>query len=249
MFSGLLCLIRNHCFLDNKISKMSIVDWKENEIYLSYKDCLLRKNDVDVLRGPHWLTDLIIGLYLEYIEEQYELKKPRLLFISPELTQLMKLSSYQDYMFFFEPLKGNQKDYIFFPLNNNSKKDESGGSHWSLLVFSKNEMACYHFDSCQGFNKSIAHEFAGKLMRFFYQGPRGTFLEVQYPQQDNSYDCGLYVLCGIDIITEALQKGKKIPECRYDTLKELVLNKRKSLLELIDKLVEESKKPVDLCDE
>ncbi|KAK9302695.1 hypothetical protein QLX08_005416 [Tetragonisca angustula] len=182
-----------------------------NETVLSYYDCLLRASDVALLQGPHWLNDVIIGFYFEYLNETLNKNgKKEIYFISPELTQLLKMTDSSQYNIFLDPLNVSECKCIFFPLNNCDRKDAAGGSHWSLLIFCKQDKTCYHFDSSKGYNDC--------------------------PQQDNGYDCGVYVLSLADVITKHVLKTGRIDGCNYNQIKKLVHAKRTELLNLINDL-------------
>lgn len=142
-----------------------------NDTVLSYYDCLLRSDDVDLLRGPYWLNDAIIGFYFEFLERHYDASNPKkLLFVSPELTQLLKLTEPSDYSILLDPLNATQNAFVFFPLNNCDKRDAAGGSHWSLMVFSRDERTSFHFDSSKGFNRAIAREFSKNIANYLLDG-------------------------------------------------------------------------------
>lgn len=109
-----------------------------NITVLSYNESLLRKSDVDLLKGPHWLNDTIISFYFEYLEIECFKGDKKLIFVSPEVTQCIKISPLRELKIFLDPLvneKVNPK-FIFFALNDNEQTEYSGGSHWSLLAYS-----------------------------------------------------------------------------------------------------------------
>ncbi len=60
-------------------------------IVLSFYDSIIRQSDVDILEGPHWLTDNLIGFYFEYLSNVAYKDETRLLFIGPEVTQCLKV--------------------------------------------------------------------------------------------------------------------------------------------------------------
>lgn len=210
-----------------------------NEIVLSYYDCLLRASDVELLQGSHWLNDVIIGFYFEYLDETFNKNGKRdFYFISPELTQLLKMTDPDQYIIFLDPFSISECKCILFPLNNCDRKDAAGGTHWSLLIFYKGDKTCYHFDSAKGYNGSIASKFAENVMSCVLDKnePNKKFVEVNSPQQNNGYDCGVYVLCLADVITNHILKHERIDGCNYDQIKELVRTKRTELLNLINDL-------------
>ncbi|XP_031844910.1 sentrin-specific protease 8 [Nomia melanderi] len=179
-----------------------------DEIVLCYYDCVLRRSDVALLQGTQ----------------------------CPELTQLLKLTEPSQYNIFLDSLNALECKCVFFPLNNCESRESAGGSHWSLLLYCKEEKTCYHFDSCKGCN--YAAKFARNVLNYMLGNdePNKKFLEPNCPQQDNGYDCGLYVLCLTDIITEYVLKTGRVSGCDYSQTKSFVSKKRAQLLHLIDEL-------------
>ncbi|XP_022207488.2 sentrin-specific protease 8 isoform X2 [Nilaparvata lugens] len=205
-----------------------------DEIVLNYHDSILRKSDVRILEGPYWLNDTVIAFYLEYLEKE-KYGETDLLLISPSVTQCLKASHEKQIPDFLDPLHAKNKSFVFMPFNDCMGFVSPGGTHWSLLVFSKSERKFYHFDSSScSVSGMQAHELARKLESYFGL----TNAQIKYMeslQQDNSYDCGIYVLCNIENIAfhilktgtiESVQKLKKVN----------VSSKRHELLELINQL-------------
>ncbi|XP_048510686.1 sentrin-specific protease 8 [Athalia rosae] len=210
----------------------------ENKIALSYHDSLLRESDVQLLRGPHWINDNIIGFYFEYLDKKTKDSKhsKNLLFASPELTQLLKLTQSSDWEALLDPINAKSSSFIFFPLNNCDSRESGGGTHWSLLVYSQVENKCFHFDSCQGLNAAAAKNFTQKTLDYFCTKGSDSYHEINCPQQDNGYDCGLYVLCFTDSIVEHTMQQSKMNNCQFRNVGVLVNDKRKNLLEMISYL-------------
>ncbi|XP_003490142.1 sentrin-specific protease 8 [Bombus impatiens] len=210
-----------------------------NKVVLSYYDYLLRISDVTLLQGSYWLNDVIIGFYFEYLDETLNKNERKdFYFISPELTQLLKMTDPDQYIIFLDPLSISECKCMIFPLNNCDRKDTAGGTHWSLLIFCKGDKTCYHFDSAKGSNATIASKFAKNVMDcvFDKNEPNKKFVEVDSPQQNNSYDCGVYVLCLTDVIINHILKNERMDGCNYNQVKKLVHAKRAQLLGLINDL-------------
>ncbi|WP_370144177.1 Ulp1 family isopeptidase [Bradyrhizobium yuanmingense] len=69
--------------------------------------------------------------------------------------------------------------------------DISAAVTWSLLLVDRRDRGrpvAYHYDSTQGYNDRPAAELAGRLDANLQQAP--------IRQQQNSYDCGVFVLDG-----------------------------------------------------
>lgn len=203
----------------------------KNDIVLSYHDYLLRISDVALLERNDWLNDVIIGFYFEYLNQQYR-KDNQLLFIGPEVAQLLKMQDSSHYNIFLDPIEATNYNFIFFPLND-CDRNEAGGSHWSLLIYSHLEKMCYHFDSSSSINGSSAKKLARKVTKYFLEKSEKRYIEMNCPQQDNSYDCGLYVLCLADVLSRHAITNSKISDCDCSIVAEMVPKKRTDLLKLI----------------
>lgn len=203
-----------------------------NPTILSYHESLLRRSDIELLKGPCWLNDTLISFYFEYLETDYFKKNPLLLFVPPDVTQCIKITPLEELHVFLAPLGSEKKDFIFFALNNHEQIDSSGGSHWSLLVFSYPERMVYHFDSSVGSNQSQALELGSKLLSYFRLPSYGQFSEPTCLQQTNGYDCGIYVLCHAEHVASYALRYRRIQGC--PTLdRQRVLTKRQDILNII----------------
>lgn len=170
-------------------------------VVLSFQDSLLRRSDVSLLEGPNWLNDQVIGFAFEYFAaERFRVLQEALAFISPEVTQFIKCASCPDELaLFLEPLGLASRRWVFLAVNDNSNQT-AGGSHWSLLLYRRNSNRFAHYDSQNGSNSLHARRIATKLEPFLGAGRQAPFVEEPCPSQQNSYDCGMYVIC----IAEAL---------------------------------------------
>lgn len=210
-----------------------------DEIVLSYHDSLLRSSDVSLLRGPHWLNDAVIGFYYEYLTRKYGRDgDAQLLFVNPPLTQLLRMSDSRICGTLLDTVDAKSHHFVFFPVNNCNSRMNAGGTHWTLLVYSRANGTFYHYDPARGAAKDVAFNFATNLIKHFL-GKETCSMERRYcemwcPQQDNSYDCGLHVLCMTDVISRHVLRGSEIKDCDYGAVPEMVRHKRAQLLHLIE---------------
>jgi hypothetical protein len=91
---------------------------------LSMGDALIRESDLNLLNGPFWLNDRIIGFYFEYLHLKKFESSSGVCFISPEVSQFLKLSNFEEIPIFLEPLELERKDVILLAVNN--ANDPSG---------------------------------------------------------------------------------------------------------------------------
>ncbi|KAI8439425.1 hypothetical protein MSG28_013219 [Choristoneura fumiferana] len=201
-------------------------------VILSFHEILLHKSDVDLLDGPYWLNDTIISFYFEYLERVMFNTATELLFVSPEVTQCIKMVKTDEIKTFLEPLGVSRKKFVFFALNDNDSPDTAGGSHWSLLVYSKPESCFYHLDSSSGSNHDVAWEFASHLMSYFSNTGAINFVDKECLQQCNGYDCGIHVICNTERLAEYAHENARIGMCDM-TAKIYPGSKRKEMLNII----------------
>ncbi|KFO88908.1 Sentrin-specific protease 8 [Buceros rhinoceros silvestris] len=188
-------------------------------VVLSYKDSLLRQSDVALLEPPNWLNDHIIGFAFEYFaNHQFQEFNDQVCFISPEVAQFIKCApSQEEIATFLESLDLPCKALVFLPINDNSNQ-VAGGTHWSLLVYFRDKKCFAHYDSHSKCNSSHAKQAAGKLEAFLgKRGGKATFVEEKAPAQQNSYDCGMYVICNAEALCQGYLRGQPEPLLQHLT--------------------------------
>lgn len=185
---------------------------------------------MELLTGPFWLNDQIIAFYFQYLESDKYEEDDRILFVSPQVTQLLKLSDPDDCRVLLEPLFPDEKRVILFAVNDNNSS-AAGGTHWSLLVFSRGEDTFFSFDSMNNLN----HSATKKLVHILQKGLSRPFAELQRhdcTQQANGYDCGVHVLCNAETVCDHYLNSGAV----RNTPRISVYNKRRDILRLIVRL-------------
>ncbi|XP_060116219.1 sentrin-specific protease 8 [Heteronotia binoei] len=205
-------------------------------VVLSYMDSLLRQSDVLLLEPPCWLNDHVIGFAFEYFaSEQFRDFSDHVCFIGPEVAQFIKCAISQEEMgLFLEPLNLPQKKAVFLAINDNSSQ-AAGGTHWSLLVYFREKNCFAHYDSHTRSNSIHARQVAGKLEAFLGKRGKASFVEEKAPAQQNSYDCGMYVICNAEALCRAHFQAQQEPILQLLT-PSYITQKRKEWKELIAKL-------------
>jgi sentrin-specific protease 8 len=134
-----------------------------------------------------------------------------------------------------DPLDAKKRPFIIFAINNNDQ-DVAGGSHWSLCVYSKPDNTFFHFDSSSYFNHMPCEQLIN-IMKKCLQVPSAEFQRVDCLQQNNSYDCGIYVLCHADLVCKTIMKSKSLKDVKKLNCK-TVTTKRSELIGIIQSLIE-----------
>ncbi|KAK9511874.1 hypothetical protein O3M35_000447 [Rhynocoris fuscipes] len=201
----------------------------ENLLILTYHGCSLLLPDLLLLEGPFWLNDKLLGFYMDYLENEVY-SNLSVCFIRPEVTQCLKL--YPDLNEFLDPLGFNSKDYAVMILNDCDDTKSAGGTHWSLLVFSKPEHTFYHIDSLHGHNAYCAKTLATKIALYVGDNYVYRFHDTVTLKQRNGYDCGVFVLCNLDNVLSHIALDCKLSLMEQITI-EQVSKKRMELKNLI----------------
>lgn len=212
----------------------------KNDVVLSFNDSLVRQSDIQLLDGPHWLNDIVIGFCFEYFErEKFNHSADKLALISPDVAQFIKLASAEDLTSSLESLNLPTKQFVFLPVNDNENSEIAGGSHWSLLVYIRSKQEFRHYDSCSRHNEDMAKKLAYKLQPHVH-APMGRmkFIEMDGPQQENSYDCGVYVISTAEHLCRELCEGYSINLNDLVT-QESINEKRKLIKDLVYQVADE----------
>ncbi|XP_015198989.2 sentrin-specific protease 8 [Lepisosteus oculatus] len=209
-------------------------------VVLSYQDSLLRRSDVALLEGPHWLNDQVIGFAFEYFgTERFRDLRGAACFISPEVTQFIKCaSSQQELALFLEPLGLPRRRWVFLAVNDNSSQ-AAGGTHWSLLLYRRDRGRFAHYDSHSGGNALHARRIAAKLEAFLGSAGGVPFAEEPAPAQQNSYDCGMYVICMAEALCEGAGPGGPPAPLAQLVTPAHITQKRAEWRRLIERLAKE----------
>ncbi|URE24532.1 Ulp1 protease family, C-terminal catalytic domain [Musa troglodytarum] len=163
---------------------------KGDEKILSYLDVVMRRSNLDILRGPHYLNDRIIEFYFAHLASLSP--SPRALVLPPSISfWLTNCPDPQSLHQSTDPLRLPDRDLILFPVNSNLDVTVAGGgSQWSLLVYCREAGEFLHHDSCRSANRCHAERLFNAVSGFVDDGsepPR--FVEGFTPQQTNGHDC------------------------------------------------------------
>lgn len=152
------------------------------------------------------------------------------------MTQAIKLTgnSADVNAIFLNHLDPLSKSLIIFAVNNHSDSEVAGGSHWSCCVYSKSDNAFFHFDSFSGSNKSACSSIV-KILKSCLKYETAKLVHVPCLQQNNSHDCGVFLLCHTDLICETALKGESICKVQKIKVKEVDV-KRNELIKVIQNL-------------
>ena len=180
-----------------------IIPNQKNETLTTIHGIRISKEDRMSLENGKHVTCTIISLYIKESENCNKeiLEKNKILMIQPAMVQLLQLGEGTYVKETKKHLNLAKYGWIFFPISNRENPDEGdGGKHFSLLIFSKREHRFFHFDPVKGVNRRYALDLMTNLMDSESVNGEGNlyklpdFEEVQCAQQQNVFDCGLFVM-------------------------------------------------------
>ncbi|KAJ3255687.1 hypothetical protein HK103_006129 [Boothiomyces macroporosus] len=166
----------------------------KRECILAYGDVQIYNEDLETLEPCQWLNDTVIEFVYEYTEKEEEcdfidLVRPAIVYLIANTDCDIKYT----------------KDYVFLPLNDS---DGDGGSHWSLLVYSRMENTFMHYDSMNNRNDYVAERAIINLQKnLVCKNPK--LKHVNTPQQGNGYDCGVFVLYITHLLADRLREDQE----------------------------------------
>ncbi|KAJ2121899.1 hypothetical protein IW147_003888 [Coemansia sp. RSA 720] len=160
-------------------------------VVLDFENAEVRTSDYESLKPEGWLTGEIINFYWTYLERREFRTEPCVLFLGTYTAyRISNAESAAVTDNISAQLSGelNHRQLILIPLNHRS--------HWSLLVYCRLTRTFYHYDSISKHNRNFAERAAGRFLRVLEPKLKDGFYfkSMQTPQQNNDYDCGIYVL-------------------------------------------------------
>lgn len=184
----------------------------EDEIILSYNDVVLRRSDLSILSGPHFLNDRIIEFYFSYLPLIYP--SSDIYLVPPSIAfWLQNCTDEETLKDFVEPLNLPAKTLVIFAVNNNDDVTAAeAGTHWSLLVFYRFANIFVHHDSLRGSNCAYSRTLYESVARYMGNSDSHIpYLEHELsPQQQNGYDCGLFLIAIAEVICKWYTSSNRV---------------------------------------
>lgn len=162
------------------------------------------------LLGQNWVSDDVVSKYFDLLNSKV-LKNKNLFCMNPLISQGIKLLD--DYSHLLDPPNLRNFNHLFIPVNDSINTSGEGGTHWSLLVYNKTQASFFYYDSCGKYNIEHAQIIAGKIHKYLNNSnaDNAKVMLVQSPQQDNNYDCGIFMVSMVDRIIELIMADENVP--------------------------------------
>lgn len=175
--------------------------------------CSTKIRIVNELLSNEWISDDMLNIYSDLLNNKFSKSADKpFLIINPIIVQAIKCIN--DFNFLLDPLQLDYIDLFFLPVNDSKQQSMSdNGTHWSLLIFDRCSHSFYHIDSIKNSqNVLAAQEIADKLSSYFEKGGNGShIIQIQAPQQSNSYDCGVFVVYFMELILSQILSNRSCP--------------------------------------
>ncbi|KAI8318869.1 cysteine proteinase, partial [Martensiomyces pterosporus] len=160
-------------------------------VVLDFENAEVRNSDFESLKPEGWLTGEIINFYWTYLERREFRTEPSILFLGTYTAYRIsnaENATITDNISAQLSEELSHRQVILIPLNHRS--------HWSLLVYCRLTKTFYHYDSISKHNRNFAERAVGRFLRVLEPRAKDGFFfkAMQTPQQNNDFDCGIYVL-------------------------------------------------------
>ncbi|KAJ1733583.1 hypothetical protein LPJ61_001491 [Coemansia biformis] len=195
----------------------------QEPLLFTYHGASVYSSDPPSLHEGSWVKDAILAFYFEYLTHEILKGDDTVLLLKPSLVQLLRLQPGDESLSSALPPGTHKKIIVFIPISNGDVRTGSG-SHWSLLVLCRHgdTPAFHYFDSKA--NANYAHALATKeRMDQVLLGGMQTHMHTHScPQQENGFDCGIFLILFIDILVRryadlrlpVAAEGKPLPPAR-----------------------------------
>ncbi|KAJ1729931.1 hypothetical protein LPJ72_004715 [Coemansia sp. Benny D160-2] len=175
-------------------------------VLLDFENAEVRSSDFESLKPEGWLTGEIINFYWTFLERREFHTEPSVLFLGTYTTYRIsnaENATVTDNISAQLSDQLNHRQMVLIPLNHRN--------HWSLLVYCRLTRTFYHYDSISKHNRNFAERAAGKFLRVLEPALKDGFYfkSMQTPQQNNDYDCGIYVLAIAEELARRFINNKK----------------------------------------
>lgn len=189
---------------------------------------ILSENKLNILTSA-WLSDEYISFYFDILELKVIGTSGNIHLLNPAIVHGIKtLNDFED---FLEPHKIQESNVLILPINDGDGNIlKEGGSHWSVLAYSKIEKRFYYYDSIKSKpNLHIAKMIISKISKYL----SGSLLDISViegPVQENSYDCGIYTVAAIECIIQHVMNRNPLGSLAFPEFSPLDCIKKRSFL-------------------
>uniref|UniRef100_A0A914PKA2 Ubiquitin-like protease family profile domain-containing protein n=1 Tax=Panagrolaimus davidi TaxID=227884 RepID=A0A914PKA2_9BILA len=165
------------------------------------------ESDMESLNG--WLSDAIVNfIALHLYQKLPDDVKDKVNIVDSNMCDSIKYDPRPDISDIFEHNKINNQRWQFFLFNNNTQNGNIRGTHWSLIVFNKDDQSFYFLDSINTGVPLLVKKFVSKICS--YMNVENPMVEnITCPKQKNGSDCGVYLVEFQKIIINNIENDRQ----------------------------------------
>jgi len=162
----------------------------------TYSNVDIYDYDINTLAGCSWVNDAIVHIHGLLVEHE----NSNIRCVPPCSVQFIRFMDFSIVTQVLGDWKLNEFQTVFLPITNGTSLTERG-THWSLLIWQTRECRFFHLDSLGSGNISIASSLMKRIARNYgIQKPK--LYTPWCVQQENSYDCGVFLMFYVKVICE-----------------------------------------------
>eukprot|EP00039_Didymoeca_costata_P024112 m.9304 g.9304 ORF g.9304 m.9304 type:complete len:216 (-) comp4040_c0_seq1:889-1536(-) len=204
-----------------------------------FEQSVLLETDIQLLEGPYWINDTVLGFMFEYYQHKTFCEDKSVLFLDPPTTQLIALWRESPAILgeIIAELHINQKELVFLPVNDSDAPESAGGTHWALVVLDTRNRVCTLYDSMGG-NGMVrkTSNIARMLSEACHLGKLSVCVKEDAPKQTNGYDCGMFVAA----VAKFLCTARKSQQSLESVTPEIITNLRSEFVNILNTLANPS---------
>ena len=213
---------------ENKDNKTSLISCGGSNLY---------QVDIDSMSDAGFVTDEVLQFFMQAMtkameEKMSKTKKGRVEIVGPNVVHyIQKQNDKKEIKWHKDGMGLNECDWAIFPINDKDDPERGdGGTHWSLLVYSRKDHRYLHFDPIKGMNTKHARDLHINLLdsnSYNKDGNLPPLVEMQCERQKNGYDCGMYVMMYMATIMRNITEGREAKDVsvipyKADEMRELL---------------------------
>lgn len=177
---------------------------RPDQIIATVEDADITYFDLETLNDGNWINDMVIQFHGRILEKTAKEAGKEIKFIAPCTTQFIRFYPDEFVESAVQAIEPEKYAFVFIPITNGTSLTSRGG-HWSLICWipgRKVEKERFlHLDSINHYNEKTAIQVVNRFMQLMKISDY-SFEKPKLPNQQNSYDCGAYLMAFEEYIVD-----------------------------------------------
>ncbi|XP_030379705.1 NEDD8-specific protease 1 [Scaptodrosophila lebanonensis] len=211
----------------NRAEISNINNIQNDPVALHFQERVLRTSDIRQLQGPYPLGERLVTFYYAYLQfRRFKTVASEVAFLSPTTVQCLRNMEPRLLRTMIRELDLESKNFILMPLIRKG--------HWSLLMLSRPDRKCVHYDSRDHYNDELARQLWDRV-RVLLGADQSPLVVGRCLQQRYEYEAGCHMMCMTNFAVDyCLRCG--YASCSLLVSEDQVGSMRTTLLQLIQSL-------------